>query len=71
MTFKLGQIVKEEYKVWDCIYEPVCLTITKEWIVTDILFDGDIVIGKCNDEVKILYQRKRYIVGKNEPIYFI
>lgn len=72
MNFELGQKVKETKVMWECktgVCEP--FEVEEEWVVTDILFDGDIVLGECNGIKKVLYQREPYVVGCNEPTYFV
>jgi hypothetical protein len=65
----LGQKVKEEVVVWECAKgTPQMIKVEKEWTVTDILYNGDIVLGQCNGEYKVLYQREPYVVNCNEPI---
>ena len=70
--YKLGQIIEERKTIWECASGTcIPLEIVEKWEVTDILFDGDIVLGKCEGNIKILYQRKPYVVGCNKPIPLI
>lgn len=69
MTYVLGQIIKEIKTYWECVTQPSKpIEVIKEWKVCDILYNGDIVIGECEGEYKILYQRDPYVIGCNDPI---
>lgn len=62
MNFELGQKVKETKVMWECktgVCEP--FEVEEEWVVTDILFDGDIVLGECNG-------MKKYYIKENHML---
>ena len=72
MTYKINDVVevKEQwYEFANGKCEP--FVKVKHFVVTDILFDGDIVLGRCGDEVRVLYQAQPYVSCMNEPIYFV
>ena len=72
MNFELGQKIKETKVIWEC-KTGICVPfeVEEEWVVTDILFNGDIILGEFNGIKKVLHQSEPYVVGCNEPTFFI
>lgn len=69
MTFELGQIVENKRKYW--VFENNKMSVKEvieDWVVIDILYDGDIVLGEYKGKLKVLYQRDPYVIGCNNPI---
>lgn len=72
MTYKLNDIVEVKEQWYECASgKCVPFTKVKHFKVTDILFGGDIVLGRCDDEIKILYKAAPYVTCMNKPTYFI